>query len=141
MEPPKRLVLDTDVMVGHLRGRSKDPDLMSYLQERCDLATTMINAFELYHGAYKSQQVRGNLASVKGFLSTLDLLELDDVSMEKAGELLADLERRGLAIDPRDLFIGCVSTSSGRALLTNNRRHLERVSGLLVLTPADITTR
>ena len=137
MEPPKRLVLDTNVIVDHLRGKG-DLALMSLLQEKSELATTMVNAFELFYGAHKSQKVRANLASVKGFLSTVELLELDEVSMEKSGKVLADLEKDGLGIDPRDLFIGCVSASRGYALLTNNRRHLERIEGLLVVTPSDI---
>ena len=73
MEPPKRLVLDTNVIVDHLRGKG-DLALMSLLQEKSELATTMVNAFELFYGAHKSNKVRANLASVKGFLSTVELL-------------------------------------------------------------------
>jgi predicted nucleic acid-binding protein len=75
---------------------------------------------------------------VKGFLSTITLLEFDETSAEKSGQVLAQLETKGLAIDPRDIFIGCTSLVHGYPLLTKNQRHLDRIPDLLVLTPADI---
>lgn len=137
MATPKKLVLDTNVIIDHLRGR--EASLISFLQDRSELATTMINVFELYYGAYKSRNVAANLTSVKGFLSTIDLLEIDEASMERSGQVLASLEKRGLGIEPRDLFIGCVSAAQGYALLTRNRRHLERIPDLVTVTPSDLS--
>ena len=138
MATPKKLVLDTDVIVDHLRGKDGG-SLVRRLQKESQLATTMINAFELYYGAYKSKDVASNLASVKGFLSAIDVLDIDEPSMEEAGRVLAALEKKGTSIDSRDLFIGCVSVARGFALLTNNHRHLGRIPNLLVLTPAEIS--
>jgi len=50
---------------------------------------------------------------VKGFLSTLEILTIDDSSAERSGEVLTKLEREGRTIDPRDLFIGCVAVENG----------------------------
>ena len=46
MEVPKKIVLDTTIMIGHLRG--SEPRLMSTLESRAEMATTIVNAFELY---------------------------------------------------------------------------------------------
>ncbi|MDV3278465.1 MAG: type II toxin-antitoxin system VapC family toxin [Nitrososphaerales archaeon] len=135
MEVPKKVVLDTTVMIRHLRG--KEPRLMSELESRAEPATTIINVFELYHGAHKSREVRRNLSAVKGFLSTLEVLTMDDASAERSGEVLAKLEREGRAIDPRDLFIGCVAIENGYAIVTDNREHFERIPELLVLAPSE----
>ena len=137
MAIPKRIVLDTDIIIDHLRGKAA-ASLVTRLQDEYELATTLINSFELYHGAYRSKNVRANLASVKGFLSTVTQLEFDEASAEKSGQVLAKLESDGLAIDPRDPFIGCTSRAHGYALLTNNHRHLDRIPELLVLTPSDL---
>jgi len=48
MEVPKKIVLDTTIMIGHLRG--SEPRLMSTLESRAEMATTIVNAFELYMG-------------------------------------------------------------------------------------------
>ncbi len=93
---------------------------------------------ELYHGAYKSREVRRNLSAVKGFLSTLEVLTIDDASAERSGEVLTKLEREGRTIDPRDLFIGCVAVENGYAVVTDNREHFERIPELLVLDPSEI---
>lgn len=77
---------------------------------------------------------------MKGFLSTITALEFDEPSAEKSGQVLAQLESKGLAIDPRDLFVGCVSLAHGYPLITNNRRHLERIPELLVITPSDLNS-
>jgi tRNA(fMet)-specific endonuclease VapC len=137
MAIPKRLVLDTDIIIDHLRGKSAN-SLVSQLQDECALATTQINSFELYYGTYKSKNVRINLASVKGFLSTVAILEFDEPSAEKSGQVMAQLEVKGQSIDPRDLFIGCISLAHGYPLLTKNQRHLDRIPELLVLTPRDL---
>jgi len=137
MAIPKRLVLDTDVIIEHLRGRT-GPSLITRLQEKFALATTLINSFELYYGAYKSKNSRTNVASVKGFLSTITSLEFDEPSAERSGQVLAQLESKGRTIDPRDLFIGCISLAHGYPLLTRNHRHLERIPELLVLTPSEL---
>jgi tRNA(fMet)-specific endonuclease VapC len=90
-------------------------------------------------GAFKSKDPSKNLASAKGFLSTIDVLELDDHSALRAGETMAKLESKGNMIDPRDLFSGCIALENGYAVLTGNRRHFERIPDLLVLEPSDIT--
>ena len=111
---------------------------MSTLESRAELATTIVNAFELYHGAYKSRDVRRNLSAVKGFLSTLEVLTLDDASAERSGEVLTKLRRQGKTIDPRDLFIGCVAVEKGFEVVTDNREHFERIPELLVLDRSEI---
>jgi predicted nucleic acid-binding protein len=44
----------------------------------------------------------------------------------------------GRAIDPRDLFVGCVAVQNGCAVVTNNREHFGRIPGLQVLSPSDV---
>ena len=46
------LVLDTDVLVSDLRGKTS---ILRKL-ESSNVATTVVNAFELFHGAYKSKE-------------------------------------------------------------------------------------
>ena len=83
MEIPKRLVLDTNVIVQHLRGKTKESELIAKLQETSNLATTIINSYELYFGAYKSTNTKINLNATKGSLQSIKVLELDDRSAEK----------------------------------------------------------
>lgn len=133
-------MLDTSVIVEHLRGEESS-QFIGKLQEQAQLATTIVNAFELYYGAYKSKRKANNLSAVKGFLSTLDVLSIDDASAEKSGEVLAKLETEGRTVDPRDLFIGCVAFENGYAVLTDNIEHFERIPDLVVLSPSEIQVK
>ncbi len=138
METLKRVVLDTDVLVRLLRGRRVVQDV-SAMQERAEIATTVINAFELYHGAYKSRESRQNIAATKGLLSTLSLLELDERAAERAAQTMVQLEAIGTPLEIRDILIGCVALVKGYAVLTSNRKHFERIPGLHVVEPSNIS--
>lgn len=104
------------------------------LQERSQLATTMINLFELYLGAYKSRDVKRSLTSVKGLFSTLQVLPLTEKAAERAGRILAELEAKGQPIDARDLFVGAIALEEGFAVLTQNIEHFARIRDLEVIT-------
>ncbi len=138
MEAPKKLVLDTNVIIGILRGKEPDRYILPRFESTSNIATTIINVYELYYGAFKSKDPSKNLAASKGFLSTIDVLELDDRSAERSGETMAKLESKGNMIDPRDLFSGCIALENGYAILTRNRKHFERIPDLVVLEPSDI---
>ena len=141
VESPKRIVLDTNVIIRHLRGRRSDSILIKTLQEHSDLATTIVNAFELYYGAYKSRDIRSSLSSAKGFLSTLDVLDFDDRCAELSGQVISLLESKGIAIDTRDAFCGCIALVNGYSMVTFNRRHFERIPNLHVLDAEAMITK
>lgn len=138
MEVTKRVILDSTILIGVLRNKREEAELIRELEAETKLATTTINAFEVYYGAYKSKDVQRNLASVKGLLSTLELLTVDEGSAETAGQVLAELESEGQSIDVRDLFIGCVAVSNGFTVLTHNKQHFQRIPKLHVVTPSEI---
>lgn len=138
METPRKIVLDTGLLIDHLRRRSGGESLMERLEGFSELATTTVSAFELYYGAYKSKDIARNLTSAKGLLSTLQVLNLSDKSCENAGRILANIDSNGTPIDPRDLFIGSIALSEGYAVLTKNREHFARIHGLMTLEPKDI---
>lgn len=134
MKIPKRIVLDTTVLIEHLRGKS---DVINELED-AELATTVINAFELYFGAFKSRKVEKNLTAAKGLLSTLDLLYITDSSVEKAGRMLAELQAKGKHIEMRDLFIGSIALEEGFSILTHDKQHFEVMPELHVIAPSEI---
>ncbi|MEM1568729.1 MAG: type II toxin-antitoxin system VapC family toxin, partial [Thermofilaceae archaeon] len=89
----RRVIVDTDVLVNVLRGAGKTVAFVARLEdEGFRLATTVINAFELYYGAYKSKKVQRNLAVVRELLSRMVVLKINERSAEKAGQIYAELE-------------------------------------------------
>jgi len=127
------LIVDTDILIDLLRKRDYAVSLIKRLEDDVELATSAINAFELYSGAYKSQNQEKNLASVKGLLNSLRMLNTDEDSMEIAGKITASLERDGNMVDIRDLLIASIALVNSFGVLTNNVRHFNRIQHLRVV--------
>ena len=127
------LIVDTDILIDLLRKKDYAVSLIKRLEDDMELATSAINAFELYRGAYKSQNQEKNLASVKGLLNSLRMLNTDEDSMEIAGKITASLERNGNMIDIRDLLIASIALVNSYGVLTNNARYFDGVKHLRVI--------
>ena len=131
------VVLDTDVLVSDLRGKTS---ILKELEGK-DPATTVVNAFELFHGAYKSEVSSANIAATRGLLESLRLLGLSAKAAERAGEVLAETQNAGQTIEIRDLLIGCIAREDGMSLLTNNLKHFRRIPGLRVVDASKYPSR
>ena len=55
-----KICIDTDILVDFLRNEEKAVEFIKEHEERNELATTHINLFELYYGAYKSNKKTEN---------------------------------------------------------------------------------
>jgi tRNA(fMet)-specific endonuclease VapC len=123
-------VLDTDTCIGLLRGHTEV--IERRVAETDEVATTWVTASELFYGAAKSMKPDANGALVVRFLATLPVLGLDLASARVFGEVKARLASQGQIVADADLFIGSVALSRGATIVTGNRRHYERLPGLVV---------
>ena len=131
-EVETRVALDTDVLVSDLRGKTS---ILRGLDGN-DPATTVVNAFELYHGAYKSKESSANLSATRGLLGNLRVVGFGLKAAERAGEALAEAQKSGHTIEIRDLLIGCIAREEGLSLLTYNVKHFQKIPGLTVVDAA-----
>jgi len=127
------VVLETDVLVSDLRGKTT---ILRELEGK-DPVTTMVNAFELFHGAYNSKESSANLSATRGLLGSLRLVGLSVKAAERAGEVLAQAQESGQTIEIRDLLIGCIAREEELSLLTHNTKHFRKIPGLTVLDVAE----
>ena len=140
MEIPKRIVLDTTALIDHLRAKG-EPSTVTRGEGKVELATTMINMFELFLGAYKTREAKTNLTAVRGVRSILRILPLTEEAMELAAKILASLEKAGRPIEIRDLFVGATALHEGFAVVTQNTTHFQRVPGLQVFSEEELLSR
>jgi tRNA(fMet)-specific endonuclease VapC len=121
--------LDTDFLVAYLR---KDPRARSRLEEleslQEPLHTTIINAFELYKGAFKAKDTYHELARVDTLLDAFFMLVFDRDSARSAGTL----HDKSNPIGESDLLIASIALANKQTLITRNKKHFERVPGLEV---------
>ena len=111
------LLVDTDVLVDHLRGeRRLTGDVRG-------LGISVITRCELFAG-------RDESALLRRFLAPLIELPVDGTIAELAGRT-----RRETGIATPDALIAATALTHRLALMTRNRRHFERVDALRIVTP------
>lgn len=128
-----KICLDTDFLVNFLRNSKEEAEFVKNNESDKDMATTYINLFELYYGAYKSREKDNNLKAISNLLNRLNILNLSDESVKKAGEVLAKLEKEGKIIEFRDLFIGTIALVNKYSMKTKNIKHFNRIEELEIL--------
>jgi tRNA(fMet)-specific endonuclease VapC len=123
-------VLDSDTCIGILRGRNEVLERRAAEPE--EVATTWVTASELFYGAAKSAKPDANAALVVRFLNTLPVLGPDLASGRLFGEVKARLAIAGQMVADADLFIASIALSRGATLVTGNRKHYERIPGIVL---------
>ncbi len=123
--------LDTDFIAELDRGKT---DALAKLDE-LELAnetiyTTSINVAELFHGAYSAHDSKRAVADITTILDKFHILNLDYDSSMVWGALAEKLKAN--SIGELDLFIASIVVSNKQRLITRNKKHFERVSGLQV---------
>lgn len=112
------LLVDTDVLVDHLRGARRLP------AGEASLAVSVVSRCELFAGADEPERLRR-------FLSPMLALPVDEAVAELAG-----LTRRATGIATPDALIAATALVHRLPLLARNRRHFERVPALRLVDPA-----
>ncbi len=125
-------LLDTNVISELVRKRP-EPQVIETLQRvhPKDLATCSICVTELRFGTVRHP--RGNslwLRLKKEILGSLDVLPIGEPEAERAGELLADLAKRGEPIGIEDVLVAATAQVSHRIVVTRNIKHFSRIQGL-----------
>jgi len=127
------IVVDSDILIDLLREKDEAVKKIKELEKNEELATTDINVFELYYGAYKSNKKDKNLSSTRGLMKNLTLLHTTEEAMETGGRIYSDMKAKGKSIDIRDVLIAAITLQNGASLLTRNREHFERIKELVLV--------
>ena len=83
--------LDSDILIDFLRGKERAVKYIESIGKSSRLVTTIINAFELYYGAYKYNR---NVEKLNEFLQSMEILPFTLAEAKKATEIMANLESR-----------------------------------------------
>ncbi len=120
-------VLDTDYLVSILQDKNVSGLTVDMID---DPKTTAINAYELYYGARRSENPEKSFSEVNSLLKSIPILEFDNHSALKAGDIQAELMDIGRPVNLLDALIAGVVITNKEELLTNNLDHFGRIPGL-----------
>ena len=124
-------LLDTDMMVEILRGRSAA--VRRHLNEHEGaVAVSAITVSELAYGTRRSSNPASDAAALDRVLEMLPVLPFDIPAANEAADVRAELAARGEPIGPYDLLIAGVARERGLVVASGNGREFRRVRGLRV---------
>jgi tRNA(fMet)-specific endonuclease VapC len=128
-------LLDTNICIALINDRSAQVRAAATkaLVSGSALAISSIVLHELWYGVAKSTQVASNTEVLSAFLARdLTILDYTDADAKAAGEIRAELERKGTRIGEYDTLIAGQALARGLTLVTANTREFHRVKGLHV---------
>lgn len=123
--------VDTDFLIDISNREEKALKKLKEIRDKGDtIYTTTISMGEYYTGAYRSRDRGARVAKAREFLKAFVPLTADHESARLWGQLSADLKSN--TIGDLDLLIASIALSNRQALVTRNKKHFDRVSGLEV---------
>lgn len=125
--------LDTSFIIDLLKGRSNVKDMMNRLEKGSKaVAVVSPTIMELVTGANLSSKISKEKERIIEFLSGLLIFDFDKKSAFIAGDIEADLLKKGERIETEDIMIGAIVKNNNEILLTGNRKHFERIKDLKI---------
>lgn len=129
----ERVLIDTSILIDHLRKGNKDRTVFFRAAQRFDCLVSAITEFELRVGS---------TAANRDFIATLldltPVLPFDSACVRTAAGIYGDLRAVNRLIALPDLFIAATAVTHDLPVLTLNLAHFERVSALVVLAPSSL---
>ena len=125
-------VLDSDVLIDHLRGSGPGSALVTRLADSLEFLVTAVSAFELALG----RSFAGHPEPVLALLEA-PALPLTHAAALRGGDLARSLRDGGRGIDVRDAMQAGICLEGELPLVTRNASHFDRVAGLEVIAPEE----
>ena len=125
-------LLDTNVLSELVRKQPEQAVLRTLRTISADLLyTSAICVTELRYGAVRHPQGTALWTLLSSeVLSRVQILPVGEVEGQRAGDVLADLTRRGQVIGIEDVLIGATALVRGLTVVTRNLRHFDRIQDL-----------
>ena len=126
-------LIDTDWVIDHMHGRRR---VISRLEELAPygLGLSIISLAELYEGVFYSTNPQSEERAMLDFLPAVEVIPLDDQICRLFARERGRLRSTGAIIGDLDILIGATALRHDLTLLTNNRRHFERITGLDIIS-------
>ena len=112
----RRVLLDTDVLINFLRGKSGARDYLAALINEADLCCSALTVAEIHAGMKEHEREK-----TAELLDSLIILTITREIAEKAGSYKRTLKSQSLELD--DCLIAATAFSAHAVLATSNYKH------------------
>lgn len=130
---PVRYLVDTDWIIDYQHGRLGTVSrLDAFLPQGVGLS--IVSLAELFEGQLNSADPQAQERALLGFLAAVRVVPLDIAICRLFARERHRLRVEGNLIADLDILIGCTALRHGLTLLSNNRRHFQRLEGLDIIS-------
>lgn len=128
-----KVLLDSDTLSFYIKQYPKVVvEAQNYLRQHQIFTFSIITRFEILRGL-KANGATTGIAAFDSFCRQNEVIELNDQIIVRAANIYADLYKRGSLILDADILIAATAMESNLAVVTNNERHFNRITGLQIL--------
>jgi len=125
-------LVDTDILSFYFKGDEKVVEgFTTYLKEFDQITISIITYYEIIAGL-KFKKADKQLSDFEDFVDNNTILHISEDSVKLSAEIYADLRHKGITIGTSDILIAGIALHNGLTLVTNNMKHYEAISGLLL---------
>jgi len=126
---PSGVAIDTCILIEFMRAKDKSQTIYAKLvRQAVPLYISTIVLFEVRAGLNASNQ-----ECLLGLLRKITCLPFDIRTAEIAADLSITLFKNRIQVESSDLFIAATSIAHDIPLATRNRKHFERIEGLVLV--------
>lgn len=125
-------LVDTDILSFYFKGDEKVVErFTTYLKEFDQITISIITYYKIIAGL-KFKKAEKQLRDFEDFVDNNTILHISEDSVKLSAEIYADLRHKGITIGTSDILIAGIALHNGLTLVTNNMKHFEAISGLLL---------
>ncbi len=128
-----KYLVDTDWIIDHLNGIEAITKKLEKFAPS-GICTSIISVAELYEGVYGSKDYNTSLDALETFLEGITILSMDQEICKIFGRERNKLRKKGNTIGDFDLLIASICLRYDLILLTNNKKHFEKIDSLKIIS-------
>ena len=120
-----KLVLDTNILIDHLRGGDVWDSILKKVDENTKFYLPSIVMIELFSG--QSSKDKKSFDKIMKLVKCFDLVDLDSEIAAKAGELYRDVSK---SLEVPDYVVAATALHLKAGVVTLNRKHFKLIPEL-----------
>lgn len=113
-----RHLLDTDVLIWILRGKTEAIDLLRAQLRHEVPAISTLSIYEIWTGARPSEE-----AAISAFLAAFQIVSVGEAIARQAAQYYKQFRSKGITLSSTDALIAATARVEDLILVTENRRH------------------
>ena len=125
----KIILVDTSILIDYYLKTDKEKSAwIALVRQGYSFAISAITKYEIYSGATQNQ-----LTFWSTILEAINIIPLDEVSVDTAVIINSGLKKKRKQIDLADLFIAATAVAHNLSLATLNKKHFDRIDTINIV--------